>query len=158
MSKLLKYGLILLVVIGIAGNFLVSNFKTQKTAPPEKTISEFSAIQGNSLLAVSPLPSPKVIKRIKVVATAYSSRPQETDDSPYITASGTRVRDGIIANNLFPFGTKIRIPEIYGDKVFLVEDRMNQRKGPYHFDIWFASYEEAKNFGAKIIYIEVLES
>jgi 3D (Asp-Asp-Asp) domain-containing protein len=92
-----------------------------------------------------------------MVVTAYSSTVLETDESPFSTASGSSVRDGIMANNLLPFGTKIRIPEIYGDKIFTIEDRMNPKVGFYHADIWFPSYSEAKNFGAKTTYIEVLE-
>ena len=115
-------------------------------------------VQENSLLPSSLLPEPKVAKTIKVIITAYSSTPEETDDTPFITAAGTTVRDGIIANNLFPFGTKIRIPELYGDKVFTVEDSMSSKKGYYHFDIWFSSKQGAKDFGAKLTQIEVLES
>ena len=116
-------------------------------------------LEGNSLISVSnPLnPEPKVAQKLPVVITAYSSSVWETDDSPFITASGAWVKDGIIANNYLPFGTKVRIPEIYGDKVFVVEDRMNWKKGNYQIDIWFSSYGEAKEFGAKRTYIEVLE-
>lgn len=102
-------------------------------------------------------PESKVVKKVTVIATAYSSTPWETQGNPFITAAGTQVRNGIIANNLFPFGTKIKIPELYGEKVFVVEDRMNSRKSNYHIDIWFPSYAEALNFGAKKTYIEVLE-
>jgi len=116
--------------------------------------------QGNSLLAkINPNgPEPKVVKRFTVITTAYSSTVWETDNDPFITAAGTWVRDGIVANNLLPLGTKIRLPELYGDKIFIVEDRMNWKKGNYHIDIWFSSYWEAKNFGAQRTYIEVLES
>jgi 3D (Asp-Asp-Asp) domain-containing protein len=93
-----------------------------------------------------------------MIITAYSSTPEQTDSTPFITASGKNVADGIVANNMLPFGAKIRITEVYGDKVFTVEDRMHQRKGNYHLDIWFPEYLEAKNFGAKITYIEVLEN
>ena len=117
---------------------------------------EFLAIGGNSLLPSSALPEPKVVKTVNVVVTAYSSSIFETDDTPTITASNTEVRDGIIANNLLPFGTKIRLPELYGDKIFVVEDRMNRRKGSYHFDIWFPSHREAKRFGVENTYLEVL--
>lgn len=117
-------------------------------------------IEGNSLLPIaeSSNPKPQTVQRIRVVITGYSSTPWETDGNPYITAAGTRVREGIIANNYFPFGTKVKIPELFGDKVFVVEDRMSWKKGNYHIDIWFPSYWEAKNFGAKITYIEILES
>ncbi|KPJ73730.1 hypothetical protein AMJ48_00310 [Parcubacteria bacterium DG_74_1] len=75
-----------------------------------------------------------------------------------MTAAGTGVREGVIANNLLPFGTKVRLPEIYGDKIFVVEDRMNSRVGYYHVDIWLPSYRDALNFGSKRTYIEVLEN
>jgi 3D (Asp-Asp-Asp) domain-containing protein len=96
-------------------------------------------------------------QKINVVLTAYSSTPWETQGNPYITASGSYVRDGIVASNLLDFGTKIRIPEVFGDKVFVVEDRMNPKKGYYHIDIWMPSYSEAVNFGVKKTYIEILE-
>lgn len=99
----------------------------------------------------------KVVEKVKMVVTAYSSAPEQTDDTPFITASGKNVADGIVANNMLPFGAKVRIPELYGDKIFIVEDRMHQRKGEYHLDIWFPEYSQAKNFGAKITSIEVLK-
>jgi 3D (Asp-Asp-Asp) domain-containing protein len=126
----------------------------------QNTLNEdsFLIIQGNSILPISSLPEIKVVRQMKVITTAYSSCEWQTDDTPYITAAGTRVRDGIVANNLLAFGTKIRLPEIYGDKIFVVEDRMHSRKGSYHVDIWFASYNEALNYGAQKTYIEVLEN
>lgn len=98
------------------------------------------------------------VKKLDVVITAYTSTPDQTDDSPFITASNKYVKDGIIANNMLPFGTKVRIPELYGNKVFTVEDRMNKRKGNYRFDIWMADLEDAIHFGVKKVQIEVLES
>ena len=92
-----------------------------------------------------------------MIITAYSSPEDQTDSTPFITASQTHVEDGIVANNLFPFGTKVKIPELYGDKIFVVEDRMHYRKGDYHLDIWFSTTEEATNFGVKKAYIEVIE-
>lgn len=121
--------------------------------------SELVVFQGNILASFSNPnnPPPKIIQKIEVVVTGYSSTPWETDGNPYLTAAGTKVREGIAANNFLPFGTKIRIPELFGDKVFVIEDRMSWKKGNYHIDIWFPSYLEALNFGAKRTYIEVLE-
>jgi 3D (Asp-Asp-Asp) domain-containing protein len=101
--------------------------------------------------------SKTAIRKIRVVLTAYSSTVAQTDDTPFITANGTYVHDGVVANNGLPFGTEIRIPELYGNKVFAVEDRMHWRMGDYHFDIWFPSYEQAKSFGVRYAYVEVLE-
>ncbi len=119
-----------------------------------------STIQGNSLMPLSDPAGPelKVAREMSVIATAYSSTVWETDETPFTTAANTQVRDGIIANNILPFGTKVRIPELYGDKIFVVEDRMNRKKGNYQIDIWFASHVAAEQFGAKRTYIEVLES
>jgi len=100
----------------------------------------------------------KSIKTIKVVVTAYSSTPDQTDDTPFITASGKHVADGIVANNMLPLGTKIRIPGLYGDKVFVIEDRMNKKKSNYHIDIWMPTRTLALNFGVKTTEIEVLEN
>ncbi len=117
-------------------------------------------IQGNSLLPASspllPQSEFKVTRKIRVIVTAYSSSPWETDDTPYLTASGTTVRDGIVATNILPFGTKIRLSSLYGDKIFIVEDRMNSKKG-YHVDIWYPSYWEAKQFGVKLAEMEIIE-
>jgi len=100
----------------------------------------------------------EVVKTVKMMVTAYSSTEDQTDDTPFITASGKQVADGIVANNMLPFGAKIRIPALYGDKIFVVEDRMHQRKGKYHVDIWLPETQQAKKFGAKLAYIEVVEN
>jgi 3D (Asp-Asp-Asp) domain-containing protein len=90
-----------------------------------------------------------VTKHAKVVTvTAYSSTVDQCDSSPFITASGSRVRDGIIATNALSFGTKVKFPSVFGDKVFVVEDRMNARYSD-RADIWFETREEAKQFGVK---------
>lgn len=91
---------------------------------------------------------------ITVPSTAYNSLPNQTDSTPFITASGTHVRHGVVAANFLPIGTRIKIPDIYGDQVFVVEDRMNAR---YHkkVDIWMENYSDAIVYGVKNIKIEV---
>jgi len=90
-----------------------------------------------------------------VVVTAYSSTVDQTDDTPFITANGTMVRDGIIAANFLRFGTKVRFPSLYGEKVFDVTDRMHERFSD-RVDIWMETREEAVQFGVKRVEIEVL--
>lgn len=85
-------------------------------------------------------------KEYRVVATAYSSTVDQTDSSPFITASGTRVHDGTLAANFLKFGTKVKIPDIYGDRIFIVEDRMRDN---HKIDVWFPSREQALKFGVK---------
>ncbi len=96
----------------------------------------------------------KIVYSGSVIATAYNSLPGQTDDSPWITASGTRCRTGVIASNHLPLGTKVII-EGFGDKVFTVEDRMNKR---YHrrIDIWFRDLRQARRFGVKKVKYYVL--
>lgn len=95
------------------------------------------------------------MKHYVVTATAYSSTVDQTDDTPFITASGAYVRDGIIATNFLPFGTIIKIPDLFGDKVFIVEDRMHKRYW-HRVDIWFPERKMAKEFGIKQIRIEIV--
>ena len=92
---------------------------------------------------------------LKVYITAYSSSPDETDDTPDITASGSRTRDGVIATNMLPFGTKVRIPRLFGKKLFVVEDRRHSRFSD-RVDIWFPEKQDAKNFGIRYAEVEVL--
>ena len=88
------------------------------------------------------------------VATAYNSMVGQTDSTPWITASGTRCRDGVIAANFLPIGTRVRI-EGFGDKIFVVEDRMHPRFS-HRIDIWFASYRDAVKFGKQKLTFHVL--
>lgn len=80
--------------------------------------------------------------------TAYSSTVWQTDANPFITAAGTKVRDGIVAANTLPFGTKIMIPDMFGEKIFTVEDRMAP-KNHHKIDIWFPNISQARKFGVK---------
>ena len=90
-----------------------------------------------------------------VQASGYSSTPDQTDSTPFTTASGSVVRDGTIATNFLPFGTTIRIPDVYGDRIFVVEDRMNKRYRN-NIDIWFPERDLAKEFGRKNVKIEII--
>jgi len=92
---------------------------------------------------------------IKTLITAYSSSPEQTDETPFITASGKYVHHGVVAANFLPFGTRIRIPEIFGDKVFVVEDRLDKRYND-RVDVWFPTKEGALKFGQQITEIEIL--
>jgi len=90
-----------------------------------------------------------------VVVTAYSSTVAQTDSTPFITASGSYVRDGIVAANFLPIGARVKLPDLYGEKIFVVEDRMNSRYSD-RLDIWMSSQLEAKEFGRQYTRIEVL--
>lgn len=125
----------------------------------EEIEAEIAAYNQKQSIAVSALKLRYLVRSQPgvyiVSATAYSSTVDQCDSTPFITASGQSVRDGIIATNFLPFGTKVRIPEFYGDKVFEVQDRMNAR---YYMriDIWMPSRGQALQFGLRQVKIEVL--
>jgi len=99
----------------------------------------------------------KVVHR---VITAYNSEIEQTDNSPCTTANGFNVcehgEEDTIAANFLRFGTKIRIPELFGDKVFVVRDRMNTRFFN-RVDVWMVEKQDAREFGVKLAKIEILE-
>lgn len=103
----------------------------------------------------------KVSYEKKVVFTAYNSEAEQCDSTPCITANGFNVcQHGIedtVAMNGIKMGTKIRIPELFGDRVFVVRDRMNARYGSDRGDVWMLDKTSAKEFGVKLSRVEVLE-
>lgn len=113
-------------------------------------IEKFNRLPENS---DRPVPEAKKIMTISV--TAYSSTPDQTFGNPFITASGSHVRNGVIAANFLPIGTKVRFPDYYGNKIFTVEDRMHERYW-YKADIWMETREQAKDWGVRYTTIEIL--
>src|SRR3989344_8915889 len=113
----------------------------------------------------APLPPPppplvvedafEVVRSYICEVTAYTSREEETDDTPHLAASGNIVYWGMVASNAYPFGTQLRFPDLYGDKVFVVKDRMHSRF-ENRMDIWFPEYDRAVQFGLKKIRVEVI--
>jgi 3D (Asp-Asp-Asp) domain-containing protein len=93
------------------------------------------------------------------VLTAYSSTVDQTDSSPCTTANGFNVcrhnQENIIAANFLPFGARVRIPDLFGDRIFTVQDRMNKRHSQ-RIDIWMKSRTAAKQFGVKRAKIEIV--
>jgi 3D (Asp-Asp-Asp) domain-containing protein len=111
-------------------------------------------------LGLRKAPEVDVVRTVTVVATAYSSTVDQCDSTPCITASGMNVCDrdteDVIAANFLKFGTKVRIPELYGDKVFTVQDRMNP-KYDHRIDLWKTSRNRAITFGKRLVKIEVIK-
>ncbi len=90
-----------------------------------------------------------------VRVTAYSSTKDQTDDSPFTMANGERVHDGAIAANFLPFGTKVMFPELFGDKIFVVKDRMHKRF-TNTVDVWMETRGEALRFGTTAARMEII--
>ncbi|MDP3901723.1 MAG: hypothetical protein Q8Q37_01975 [bacterium] len=147
-NKLLSAAL-LLNVLGFHINFAVPFDLSQNISSAFE-----SGVIATSLYEKDAL---KIADRLVVTLTAYSSTPDQTDDSPFITASNTYVHDGTVAANFLPFNTRIMIPELFGDKIFVVEDRMHKRFSD-RVDIWFAERSDAQRFGKQQAEILVLAS
>lgn len=97
----------------------------------------------------------------KIVFTAYNSEIGQCDATPCITANGFDVckhdKEDTIAMNGIKMGTKIRIPDLFGDRVFVVRDRMNARYNSNRADIWMKDKSAAKQFGVKVAKVEILK-
>jgi len=97
--------------------------------------------------------------RKKFAVTAYNSEVAQCDSTPCITANGFNVCEhdieDTIATNVLKFGTKVRIPELFGDRVFIVRDRMNSRY-TNRIDIWMKKKSHAKILGIKYAEVEIL--
>ena len=124
-----------------------------------------------ALIVVGISVSPKTILTVTVVGreiqhlgklniTAYTASVEETDDTPFTTASNQRVRVGICALSRDiekDFGLK------FGDEIvieglgkFEFQDRMNKRLKK-HVDIFMSSKFEAFQFGRKKLNVSWLK-
>lgn len=135
----------------------MANLSQNQIAENQVSLKQAKSLMASTNLFVMPVDREMPDKVItKAVITAYTSTPGQTDDSPFIAASGKRVHDGMIAANGLPFGTRVKIPAVYGEKIFVVEDRMNSRYGYGRFDVWLdMSRDEARKFGVKRVDVEI---
>lgn len=107
------------------------------------------------LLKPTPAPEPQPKRIFNGSLTAFTSTVAETDASPFTTASGAHVADGIVAANCLAFGTKIKIPALFGDKIFVVEDRLAKWHGCNSVDLWFPNRPAAFQFGHRYAEVQV---
>ena len=82
-----------------------------------------------------------VYQVVEAEVSAYTSSEDETDDTPFITASGVRVRSGVVAcPQKLEFSTEIEIEGL----VYICEDRLNKRyRDQEVYDVWMSSKELA---------------
>ncbi len=132
-------------------NTVTKDIKTDKTVVKKKWSKATSA----DLVTKPEYSSESAVRTMVVPTTAYTSDPRECDSTPFVTANGSQVRDGIVAANFLKFGTRLRIPEYFGDKVFEVHDRMNARYN-VRVDIWMLNKADARNWGKRNVTIEIL--
>lgn len=158
-------------------------FSAPKDAPPEPVV-DLEVVPAVEIRAtpreVEPAPSvvvgPVANPVFTVRATAYNSLESQTDAQPFITATGTRTRWGVIAVSRdllatdLPYGSLVRLRDLGGfasgrgagayqalldANLFVVEDTMHPRKTG-QIDLWFADYGSAVAWGVRRLEVEVV--
>jgi 3D (Asp-Asp-Asp) domain-containing protein len=99
-------------------------------------------------------------KIMNIHVTAYSSTPEQTDETPCIAASGYDLckynKENVVACNFLPFGTKVKFPELDPNKTYTVVDRMHERFNS-RMDIWITDKNKARQFGVKYLKVEIYQ-
>lgn len=143
-----------------AADPIVADLIQAAQAQAETNISNEVVLAEESEVVTETKTTVTVLRTSTHTMTAYNSDPAQTDDTPCITANGFNVCEhGVedtIAANFLKFGTKVRIPELYGDRIFVVRDRMNKRYSD-RVDIWMKEKVDARKFGVKVAKIEIVE-
>lgn len=128
------------VILSIILVFFISNISLN--------IPLLKASKGNEAF---PEDRASIVENVSV--TAYSDYGR--------TASGAITRHGMVACNFLKLGTKVKIPFLFGQKIFIVRDRMskNYRKYPRNkkgLDVWMKSDKAARTFGVNKTHIVIL--
>jgi len=133
----------------------------------QKIANEMTSTSTKVIATSTPV---KAVKKVKAPAkvkstsvhkiTAYNSDVSQTDASPCTTANGFNLcqhgKEDTIAANFLKFGTKVKIPDLFGDKVFVVRDRMSAKHAD-RVDVWMKNRQSAVKFGVKVAKIQVIE-
>lgn len=142
--------------IKLTGNYeAITNTDTYSGTEVVATLEEYEPVTFDPLLPFGYRVAREVVREV----SGYNPVPWQTDSTPCITASGKDICEAehaVIAANWLKFGTKVMIPEYFGDTVFTVEDRMNTRY-PTNVDVLFYDLDEAKRLGRRSLLIQVLE-
>lgn len=168
LAKSVEQNLIMLLVVAVLATEFVFPKQIAQAARALEDVQVANAATKEQALApkyvpVVKLDEPRQVEKVYHVVgstwmqvSAYNSLPGQTDGSPFITASSTFTRDGIVASNYFPIGTLIRFPDYSGDKVYRVEDRMNKRYNKV-VDIWMPEKADAISFGRRSLRVEIVK-
>jgi hypothetical protein len=125
------------VSVGVVSGLVIANVfflnsayadvATGPTYPDAATVALMIDAMQNELRDYGAFPvaaeaSPR--RTLVVPITAYTSDAAQTDSTPCIAARGFDLcehdEEDVIAANFLPMGTKVKIPELYGSRVFTV--------------------------------------
>ena len=172
-----------LVALGLVITALITAF----SAPREEPIEPLSlALSPTAIVLDRPVVSeqlfsvkvgPTANPRYTLRATGYNSAVNQTDSTPFITATGARTAFGIVAvsrdllGDEFPYGSLVRLRDLgsyYTGRgagafqtlldqqgLFIVEDTMHARK-TQQVDVWFPEYATAVQWGVRHIEVELV--
>jgi 3D (Asp-Asp-Asp) domain-containing protein len=147
-----KKGAVVIAMVGLIPGVAV--------AEPSSGTNGSQALEAESAVAATVNFKKPKETRMVVKVTAYNSDPRQTDDSPCITASNYNVcaanTENIVAANFVPLGTKMKIPALFGDRVFSVEDRTAKKYGD-RVDVWRKHYADARAQGIRQVEIVILQ-
>ncbi len=121
-------------------SFVEISYKAQKDLPVAEDKAELIDVNNGTIREI----------------TMFNSLPEQTDDTPCISADGTNICEvdyNVCATNAFPFGTKLYVD---GLGECIVKDRMNTR---YRNAVDFYAgmdVERAKKFGRQNLLVSVL--
>jgi 3D (Asp-Asp-Asp) domain-containing protein len=147
----------ILAVFGQIGWVATPKAVTVDGSPPPRHLQDIVpswSLDPGPVPATSP--SPHRLFHLPVIVTGYSSTPDQTDDTPFVTAANTPVRPGVLALSRdllreftpgapFRFGDRV---ELEGIGIFVVEDTMHPRYTK-RADIWFANRAAAAHWGRR---------
>lgn len=146
--KIIRYSLIIaLILVLLLGLYTaVSQIKPHREVLQSK---EYSTPTDNNLMLYG---HRFLIEERPAIVTMYNPVPEQTDNTPFINASGNRVQEGDIANNCLEFGTIVYID----GKEYVVRDRLHQRYNCSYYDILTFDKEKAIEWGKQYKTIEVV--
>lgn len=146
----------------------MSETKAQGNTPPTFNLARAAMRRADGIRQASADAQPRRLgSKTAVHGTAYNSTPGQTDATPFITATGSHVRPGVVALSRdllgrFPYGTRLHIEDLSGtysaflkNRTFIVEDTMNVRLHNT-LDIWMGSTSEAIQWGVRTLQISAL--
>lgn len=171
-----------LMALGLVVTALITAFSAPRHEPvaevpltllPSVVVLDNAVEHGLFTVTVGPSANPTATLR----ATGYNSHVNQTDSTPFITATGASTRLGIVAVSRdllgrdLPYGSLVRLRDLgsyYTGRgagmfqsmldqqgLFIVEDTMHARK-TQQLDVWFPDYSTAINWGVRRIEVELV--
>ena len=176
-----------LVALGLVITALITAFSAPRQEPVEAVSETISLalsptavvldtpVQNDRLFSVQVGPTANPTYTLR--ATGYNSLVNQTDSTPFITATGARTRFGVVAvsrdllGDEFPYGSLVRLRDLgsyYTGRgagafqslldsqgLFIVEDTMHARK-TQQLDVWFPEYSTAIQWGVRRVEVELV--